>query len=129
MKPRIFAGLPEEERERMKAEKAKADAQRAEQLRKAELYYEVITAVTHVFKTDPRKKGRKGTLVNARASAYLILSDGGLGPSEIGRLFGLTHGTVIHARDKAKDWLLYDPKFRQLHEKVLTLVNEKTGGV
>lgn len=125
MKPRIFAGLPEEERERIKAEKAKADAERAEKKRKELLFDKVVNAVRMVFEANPLTEHKRGNSPSARASAYLILEEGGFGLVETAGLFRRSHGSVHHGKKSARNWLLYDPKFRELHEKVLTLVNEK----
>ena len=67
-------------------------------------------------------RSRKLEVVYAKIAISNILHSKGYSLSEIGRILGLNHTTVIHHMKTVGDRIKYDTKFRDMYNKFFELI-------
>lgn len=72
---------------------------------------ELIDIIKNEFGVDIRKRSRRQPYVDGRFIFSKILTDRGYGLSDLGRLMGKHHSTIIHQRDSANDLLETNEQF------------------
>jgi hypothetical protein len=81
-----------------------------------EIAKETISQVNNYFETDCRVKSRKTTVVRPRMYACKIIRElTGMNLEDIGDMFGLTHGSVIHAINTVDNDLELNSKFKKYY--------------
>ncbi len=74
---------------------------------------EVITFVGEYFGVDPFKNTREKTHVKARHIIFYILYYNAMSLSDIGKMFGKDHSTVIHGRNRVASDMINYPQSEQ----------------
>lgn len=83
----------------------------------------VIKTVNKYFETDCRLKSRKMNIVRPRMYASKLIRDlSGMNLEDIGSIFGLTHGTVIHSISTVNSDIEISPKFRRYYFELKALI-------
>lgn len=84
-----------------------------------------LADICHItFDADVFAKCRERKFVDARITFSKLLNEQGLGCSDIGRILGRNHATVLHYFHRGEELLEVDPKFR----KKFVMVREEYAG-
>jgi hypothetical protein len=66
-----------------------------------------------IFNGDVFARNRKRSVVDARICFTMLINEQGLGPSEVGRILGRDHSTIIHYLNRGEALFETDKNFRK----------------
>ena len=66
-----------------------------------------------IFNGDVFARNRKRSVVDARICFAMLINEQGLGPSEVGRILGRDHSTIIHYLNRGEALFETDKNFRK----------------
>jgi predicted transcriptional regulator len=93
---------------------------------KKEKIDKLIEAVKDTFDVDVMDMRRNPEIVNVRRCFYNLLSDQGMGRSEIGRLLHINHATIIHHIKKHRGYMETSHETRDMYLRMVAMFEEVT---
>jgi len=90
---------------------------------KSQLICDYVVELEQKYNAKLSDKSRKKNVINLRRWMCYILSENfKMGPTDIGKLIGITHSDVIYHRDNMKEWMNLYATFREEYNEIMNII-------